>query len=164
MPAGQAGKGRCGAAAPSGRHLHFLNTPCQRSGGITDRQLSRIRHRIPWLSHRRLCAVTAGRQASPLGHAVRPYLNNAVIAAQQLGTRFGKAAIADVDVHHCDGAQFIGLPTLNVSGFRPRSIYAMPEDGVMPEDGAMPEPHVPRQARQAAPDNLAFCLQITARN
>jgi acetoin utilization deacetylase AcuC-like enzyme len=50
----------------------------------------------------------------PPGHHAYPdlmtgvcYLNNASIAAQQLGKRFGKIAILDIDVHHCNGTQFI---------------------------------------------------------
>ena len=50
----------------------------------------------------------------PPGHHAYPdlmtgvcYLNNAAIAAQQLGARFGKIAIVDIDVHHCNGTQFI---------------------------------------------------------
>ena len=50
----------------------------------------------------------------PPGHHAYPdlmtgvcYLNNAAIAAQQLTKRFGKVAIIDIDVHHCNGTQFI---------------------------------------------------------
>jgi len=50
----------------------------------------------------------------PPGHHAYPdlmtgvcYLNNAAIAAQQLTQRFGKVAIIDIDVHHCNGTQFI---------------------------------------------------------
>ena len=50
----------------------------------------------------------------PPGHHAYPdlmtgvcYLNNASIAAQQLTKRFGKVAIVDIDVHHCNGTQFI---------------------------------------------------------
>lgn len=50
----------------------------------------------------------------PPGHHAYPdlmtgvcYLNNAAIAAHQLGKRFGKVAIVDIDVHHCNGTQFI---------------------------------------------------------
>ena len=50
----------------------------------------------------------------PPGHHAYPdlmtgvcYLNNAAIAAQQLTGRFGKVAIVDIDVHHCNGTQFI---------------------------------------------------------
>jgi acetoin utilization deacetylase AcuC-like enzyme len=50
----------------------------------------------------------------PPGHHAYPdlmtgvcYLNNAAIAAQQLTRRFGKVAIVDIDVHHCNGTQFI---------------------------------------------------------
>jgi acetoin utilization deacetylase AcuC-like enzyme len=50
----------------------------------------------------------------PPGHHAYPdlmtgvcYLNNAAIAAQQLTQRFGKVAIVDIDVHHCNGTQFI---------------------------------------------------------
>jgi acetoin utilization deacetylase AcuC-like enzyme len=50
----------------------------------------------------------------PPGHHAYPdlmtgvcYLNNSSIAAQQLTKRFGKVAIVDIDVHHCNGTQFI---------------------------------------------------------
>jgi acetoin utilization deacetylase AcuC-like enzyme len=50
----------------------------------------------------------------PPGHHAYPdlmtgvcFLNNASIAAQQLTRRFGKVAIIDIDVHHCNGTQFI---------------------------------------------------------
>ena len=50
----------------------------------------------------------------PPGHHAYPdlmtgvcYLNNAAIAAQQLVKRFGKAAVIDIDVHHCNGTQFV---------------------------------------------------------
>ena len=50
----------------------------------------------------------------PPGHHAYPdlmtgvcYFNNAAIAAQQLTKRFGKVAIVDIDVHHCNGSQFI---------------------------------------------------------
>ncbi len=50
----------------------------------------------------------------PPGHHAYPdlmtgvcYLNNAAIAAQQLTHSFGKVAIVDIDVHHCNGTQFI---------------------------------------------------------
>jgi acetoin utilization deacetylase AcuC-like enzyme len=50
----------------------------------------------------------------PPGHHAYPdlmtgvcFLNNAAIAAQQLTKRFGKIAIVDIDVHHCNGTQFI---------------------------------------------------------
>lgn len=50
----------------------------------------------------------------PPGHHAYPdlmtgicYLNNAAIAAQQLAKRFRKVAIVDIDVHHCNGSQFI---------------------------------------------------------
>lgn len=50
----------------------------------------------------------------PPGHHAYPdlmtgicYLNNAAIAAHQLAKRFGKVAIIDIDVHHCNGSQFI---------------------------------------------------------
>lgn len=50
----------------------------------------------------------------PPGHHAYPdlmtgvcYLNNAAIAAHQLTRRFGKVAIIDIDVHHCNGTQFI---------------------------------------------------------
>ena len=50
----------------------------------------------------------------PPGHHAYPdlmtgvcYLNNAAIAAEQLTKRFGKVAIIDIDVHHCNGTQHI---------------------------------------------------------
>lgn len=50
----------------------------------------------------------------PPGHHAYPdlmtgvcYLNNAAIAANLLAKRFGKVAILDIDVHHCNGTQFI---------------------------------------------------------
>lgn len=50
----------------------------------------------------------------PPGHHAYPdlmtgvcYLNNAAIAAEQLVRRFGRVAIIDIDVHHCNGTQFI---------------------------------------------------------
>ena len=50
----------------------------------------------------------------PPGHHAYPdlmtgvcYLNNASIAAQRLTRRFGKVAVVDIDVHHCNGTQFI---------------------------------------------------------
>ncbi|WP_439496486.1 histone deacetylase family protein [Bosea sp. (in: a-proteobacteria)] len=50
----------------------------------------------------------------PPGHHAYPdlmtgvcYLNNAAIAARRLAQRFGKVAIIDLDVHHCNGTQFI---------------------------------------------------------
>jgi acetoin utilization deacetylase AcuC-like enzyme len=50
----------------------------------------------------------------PPGHHAYPdlmsgvcFLNNSAIAAQQLTKRFGKVAIIDIDVHHCNGTQFI---------------------------------------------------------
>ena len=50
----------------------------------------------------------------PPGHHAYPdlmtgvcYLNNAAIAAQQLVRRFGKVAVIDIDVHHCNGTQFM---------------------------------------------------------
>ena len=50
----------------------------------------------------------------PPGHHAYPdlmtgvcFLNNAAIAAHQLTKRFGKVAIVDIDVHHCNGTQFI---------------------------------------------------------
>ena len=38
---------------------------------------------------------------------VRDACRAAAIAAQQLTKRFGKVAIVDIDVHHCNGTQFI---------------------------------------------------------
>jgi len=50
----------------------------------------------------------------PPGHHAYPdlmtgvcYLNNAAIAAQQLTKRVGKVAVIDIDVHHCNGTQYI---------------------------------------------------------
>lgn len=50
----------------------------------------------------------------PPGHHAYPdlmtgvcYLNNAAIAAHRLTQRFGKVAIVDIDVHHCNGTQFM---------------------------------------------------------
>ncbi len=50
----------------------------------------------------------------PPGHHAFPdlmtgacFLNNAAIAANHLVPRFGKVAILDIDVHHCNGTQFI---------------------------------------------------------
>jgi len=50
----------------------------------------------------------------PPGHHAYPdlmtgvcFLNNAAIAAEELSRRFGKVAIIDIDVHHCNGTQFI---------------------------------------------------------
>lgn len=50
----------------------------------------------------------------PPGHHAYPdlmtgvcFLNNAAIAAQQLTKHYGKVAIIDIDVHHCNGTQFI---------------------------------------------------------
>ncbi|SED52472.1 Acetoin utilization deacetylase AcuC [Rhizobiales bacterium GAS188] len=50
----------------------------------------------------------------PPGHHAYPdlmtgvcYLNNAAIAAEQLTKRYGKVAIIDTDVHHCNGTQHI---------------------------------------------------------
>src|ERR1700722_17334329 len=50
----------------------------------------------------------------PPGHHAYPalmtgvcYLNNAAIAAQRLTRRYGPVAIVDIDVHHCNGTQFI---------------------------------------------------------
>ncbi len=50
----------------------------------------------------------------PPGHHAYPdlmtgvcFLNNASIAAHQLTKRFGRVAIVDIDVHHCNGSQFI---------------------------------------------------------
>ena len=50
----------------------------------------------------------------PPGHHAYPdlmtgvcFLNNAAIAAQQLTKRYGRVAIIDIDVHHCNGTQFI---------------------------------------------------------
>jgi acetoin utilization deacetylase AcuC-like enzyme len=50
----------------------------------------------------------------PPGHHAYPdlmsgvcFLNNSAIAAQQLTKRFRKVAIIDIDVHHCNGTQFI---------------------------------------------------------
>lgn len=50
----------------------------------------------------------------PPGHHAYPdlmtgvcFLNNAAIAAEQLSRRFGKVALIDLDVHHCNGTQFI---------------------------------------------------------
>ena len=50
----------------------------------------------------------------PPGHHAYPdlmsgvcYLNNAAIAAEELTKRFGKVAVIDFDVHHCNGTQFI---------------------------------------------------------
>ena len=50
----------------------------------------------------------------PPGHHAYPdlmtgvcFLNNAAIAAERLAKRYGKVAILDIDVHHCNGTQFI---------------------------------------------------------
>jgi len=50
----------------------------------------------------------------PSGHHTYPdlitgvcYLNNAAIAAARLVPRFGKVAVLDIDVHHCNGTQHI---------------------------------------------------------
>ncbi len=50
----------------------------------------------------------------PPGHHAYPdlmtgacYLNNAAIATTLLAQRFGKVALIDIDVHHCNGSQFI---------------------------------------------------------
>ncbi len=50
----------------------------------------------------------------PPGHHAYPdlmtgvcFLNNAAIAVEQLSRRFGKVALIDIDVHHCNGTQFI---------------------------------------------------------
>lgn len=50
----------------------------------------------------------------PPGHHAYPdlmtgvcFLNNASIAAHRLTKRYGKVAIVDIDVHHCNGTQFI---------------------------------------------------------
>ena len=50
----------------------------------------------------------------PPGHHAYPdlmtgvcYLNNAAIAATRLVPRFGKVAVLDIDVHHCNGTQHI---------------------------------------------------------
>ncbi len=50
----------------------------------------------------------------PPGHHAYPdlmtgvcFLNNAAIAAGVLAKRLGKVAIVDIDVHHCNGTQFI---------------------------------------------------------
>jgi acetoin utilization deacetylase AcuC-like enzyme len=50
----------------------------------------------------------------PPGHHAYPdlmtgvcYLNNAAIAAHRLTRRYGKIAVVDIDVHHCNGTQFI---------------------------------------------------------
>lgn len=50
----------------------------------------------------------------PPGHHAYPdlmtgacFLNNAAIAAQHLLPRFGKVAVLDIDVHHCNGTQAI---------------------------------------------------------
>ncbi|MBV8915661.1 MAG: histone deacetylase family protein [Acetobacteraceae bacterium] len=50
----------------------------------------------------------------PPGHHAYPdlmtgvcYLNNAAIAAERLLARFGRVAVLDIDVHHCNGTQHI---------------------------------------------------------
>ncbi|MBE7220400.1 MAG: histone deacetylase family protein, partial [Caulobacteraceae bacterium] len=50
----------------------------------------------------------------PPGHHAYPdlmtgvcFLNNAAIAAHRLAKRFGRVAVVDIDVHHCNGTQFI---------------------------------------------------------
>ncbi|WP_373002661.1 histone deacetylase family protein [Hyphomonas sp.] len=50
----------------------------------------------------------------PSGHHAYPdlmtgacFLNNSAIAANHLVSRFGKVALLDIDVHHCNGSQFI---------------------------------------------------------
>lgn len=50
----------------------------------------------------------------PPGHHAYPdlmtgvcFLNNAAIAARRLARSFGKVAIIDIDVHHCNGTQFV---------------------------------------------------------
>lgn len=62
----------------------------------------------------RLQAEPVYAMCRPPGHHAYPdlmtgvcYLNNAAIAAEQLVQRFGKVAIIDIDVHHCNGTQFI---------------------------------------------------------
>ena len=50
----------------------------------------------------------------PPGHHAYPdlmtgvcYLNNAAIAAERLAARYGRVAVLDIDVHHCNGTQHI---------------------------------------------------------
>ncbi len=57
----------------------------------------------------------------PPGHHAYPdlmtgvcYLNNAAIAAELLVARFGSVAVVDIDVHHCNGTQFIFWTRPNV--------------------------------------------------
>ncbi len=62
----------------------------------------------------RLQSAPVYAMCRPPGHHAYPnlmtgvcYLNNAAIAAEQLVRRFGKVAVIDIDVHHCNGTQFI---------------------------------------------------------
>ena len=48
-----------------------------------------------------------GRHAYPDLMTGVCYLNNAAIATQRTVQRFGKFAVIDIDVHHCNGTQFI---------------------------------------------------------
>ncbi len=57
---------------------------------------------------------TAYALCRPPGHHAYPdlmtgvcYLNNAAIAAERLVTRYGRVAVLDIDVHHCNGTQHI---------------------------------------------------------
>ena len=57
---------------------------------------------------------TAYALCRPPGHHAYPdlmtgvcYLNNASIAAERLAARYGRVAVLDIDVHHCNGTQHI---------------------------------------------------------